>query len=126
MTHTLIVNVPATLWMSANVKMHWAPAATRARNLRKLGYVTARNAKVSDLGPTLVSAFIGYPPTVGRADPANERVTKHLIDGMVDAGVWPDDSSEWVLGPIPLRDTSSGIPTVHTVRLVLTSQTVPF
>jgi hypothetical protein len=67
------------------------------------------------LGTTHVAAFIGYPRN-GKADPANAAPTvKALIDGMVDAGVWPDDDSTYVIGPtVPARDLM--IPGAHIPR----------
>lgn len=53
------------------------------------------------------------------------RTGRILADGMVDAGVWPDDDSTHVLGPTYMRDpkTDDGN---HRVRLVLASQEVPW
>ena len=45
---------------------------------------------------------------------------------MVDAGAWPDDDSTYVIGPTYLRDKASGQAGVHTVRLVMTPQEVPW
>lgn len=121
---TLTFTIPPDLWLSANDRMHWAPKAKRTAALRQLGYVTARAEKVHGLGPTHVAAFIGYLRG-GRADPANCGVVKPLIDGMTDAGVWPDDDSTHVIGPTYLRDpkTTNG---AYSVRLVLTEQDIPW
>lgn len=113
-------------WMSANDRMHWAPKAKRTAYLRKLGQVTAVTAGVRDFGTAHVAAFIGYPRN-GKADPANAAPTvKALIDGLTDAGVWPDDDHVHVIGPTYLRDPSTKQPGVHSVRLVLTNQDLPF
>ncbi|WP_130865831.1 RusA family crossover junction endodeoxyribonuclease [Acidipropionibacterium timonense] len=65
-----------------------------------------------------VIATIGYRP--GRADPNNATPTlKAIIDGMTDAGVWPDDSSEYVLGPDPRRDPIPPPTGYHTVTIAL-------
>lgn len=123
---TLKFTIPAEWWLSANQRMHWAPKATATRMLRTLGSSTAHVEKVRGLGTCHVAAFIGYPRG-GKADPANAAPTvKALIDGLVDAGVWPDDDSTYVVGPTYLRDPSSGQPGVHTVRLVMTSQEIPW
>jgi len=121
--------IPANLWLSANDRRHWADIAKRTRELRLTGHYGGefRGLDASlPLGTTHVAAFIGYPRN-GRADPANAAPTvKALIDGMVDAGVWPDDDSTYVIGPTYLRDKASGQAGVHTVRLVLTEQEVPW
>lgn len=113
------------LWRTANDRLHWAPAAKRNKALREMGCATARFQRVRDLGPTHVAAFIGYTRN-GKADPANAAPTvKALIDGMVDAGVWPDDDSTYVIGPTYLRDPKTADGT-YSVRLVLTPQDIPW
>lgn len=125
-TATLAFTIPKSLWMSANDRPHWAVKMRQTRELRRLGMVTARNAGLSDVGTCHVAAFIGYPGN-GKADPSNAAPTiKALIDGMTDAGVWPDDDHTHVVGPTYLRDPKTGQVGVHSVRLVLTTQEVPF
>lgn len=124
MSSVATFRIPHALWMSANDRMHWADKARRTKGLRVLGRTCQELAKQD--GPTHVAAFIGYP-RAGKADPANAAPTvKALVDGCVDAGVFPDDSSEWLIGPTYLRDKASGQAGVHTVRLVLTAQTIPW
>jgi len=127
MTTTLTFTIPADLWLSANDRPHWAPKAKRTAALREYGRFNAvAGMATRPLGPCHVAAFIGYPRS-GRADPANAAPTvKALIDGLVDAGVWPDDDSTYVIGPTYLRDKASGQAGVHTVRLVLTPQDLPW
>lgn len=118
-------NVPDDLWLSANQRLHWAPKAQRTKALRVLGRANARTLQVPPLGTSHVAAFIGYPRN-GKADPANAAPTvKALIDGLVDAGVWPDDDSTHVIGPTYLRGNKCD-PNTHTVRLVLTPQEIPW
>jgi crossover junction endodeoxyribonuclease RusA len=110
-------------WISANDRLHWAEKARRTRVLRAHAHMLALNT--DPLGTSHVAAFIGYPRN-GRADPANAAPTcKALIDGLVDAGVWPDDDSTYVLGPTYLRGDKCPAGQ-HTVRLVITSQEVPW
>jgi crossover junction endodeoxyribonuclease RusA len=123
---TITFTIPANLWLSANDRRHWAENARRTKALRQLGHAQTKAANVRDLGTSHVAAFIGYPRG-GKADPANASPTvKALIDGMVDAGAWPDDDHTHVIGPTYLRDKASGQKGVHTVRLVITSQDVPW
>lgn len=125
MSEALVIDVPAALWLSHNKKLHWAETARRTKALRALAYVEARKVGIPALGTTHVAAFIGYPRN-GKADPANAAVVKPLIDGLVDAGVWPDDDSTYVLGPTHLRDPKPDVVGVYRVRLVLTAQDVPW
>lgn len=122
----LTFTIPADLWLSANDRMHWAPKSTRTKWLRTLGRANANTQQIPPRGTTHVAAFIGYLRN-GKADPANAAPTvKALIDGMVDAGVWPDDDSTHVIGPTYLRGPKSPTPGAYTVRLVLTDQEVPW
>lgn len=123
--NVLEFTIPDALWISANDRHHWADKARRTKQLRHMGWAVARAAQLGQLGTTHVAAFIGYPRN-GRADPANAAPSiKALIDGITDAGVWPDDDSTYVIGPTPLRGPKSP-PGIHTVRLVLTPQALPF
>lgn len=118
--------IPADQWLSANDRMHWAPKAKRTAALRDMGNVMAHIYKIPQQDVTHVAAFIGYLRN-GKADPANAAPTvKALIDGLTDAGVWPDDDSTHVIGPTYLRDPKSKTPGHYTVRLVLTNQTIPW
>lgn len=123
---TLTFEIPPELWMSANDRTHWAAKARSTKQLRSLGFIGARAKKVRDLGTCHVTAWIGYPRN-GKADPANASPTvKALIDGITDAGAWPDDDHTHVIGPTYLRDPATKRPGIHTVRLVMTSQEVPW
>lgn len=120
--------IPDTLWLSLNDRRHWADEMKRTKSLRGMGWAegVALGLRRANLGTTHVAAFVGYP-RAGRADPANSAPTvKALIDGLVDAGVWPDDDSTHVIGPTYLRDRTKSAPHTHTIRLVLTPQEIPW
>jgi crossover junction endodeoxyribonuclease RusA len=117
--------IPDTLWLSANDRMHWAPKSKRTKALRELAYARATDEPVGAFDIAHIAAFIGYPRN-GRADPANAAPTvKALIDGLVDAGVFPDDDSTHVIGPTYLRGDKCPAGQ-HAVRLVLTEQEIPW
>lgn len=43
-----------------------------------------------------------------KRDPHNWTPTvKAIVDGLVDAGVWPDDNSDWVTTNEPVLDTTA-------------------
>ncbi|WP_107768484.1 hypothetical protein [Nocardioides terrigena] len=126
MSTELIYPIPAAYWLSANQRLHWAPKAKRTAWLREVGKQAAELHNVGPFDVTHVAAFIGYTKN-GTADPSNATPTvKALIDGMTDAGVWPDDDSTHVIGPTFLRDPKSKVPDHYTVRLVITSQEIPW
>ncbi|WP_232676703.1 hypothetical protein [Nocardioides sp. R-C-SC26] len=121
-SRSLTIDVPDIWWLSLNDRLHHMKRATYTRALRGLGFVSARNARIRDLGTTHVVAYIGYPK-LGRADPMNAApTTKALIDGFVDAGVWPDDDSRTVLGPTHLRDPKPDKTGIYRIRFLLIDQ----
>lgn len=124
MTTELTFAIPKSWWLSANDRTHWAVKARATRNLRDFAATSCRG--IPPVGTVHVAAFIGYL-RAGTADPSNAAPTvKALIDGMTDAGVWPDDDSTHVIGPTYLRDPKSATKDHYTVRLVLTEQEVPW
>lgn len=124
MTTELTFTIPKSIFMSANDRPHWAKKMRDTRDLRRMGLLMGR--EVEPQTTSHVAAFIGYL-RAGTADPSNAAPTvKALIDGMTDAGVWPDDDSTHVIGPTYLRDPKSATKDHYTVRLVLTEQEVPW
>jgi hypothetical protein len=113
-----IIDVPRTAeWLDANGhgqrRAHKAELA-RGRRLplwrveadlvavwRETAGWSARAAQVPALGPSrVVAELIMTPRRTARLDPANWAPTaKACLDGVVDAGIWPDDSHGWVEGP---------------------------
>lgn len=88
---------PAKIW-STNAALHWAKVAELKRLWRQAGYVVARQGRISDL-PGLWEVQLRLPFRQGRRrDPHNYTgtVVKSVIDGLVDAKVWPDDTPEYV------------------------------
>ena len=102
MTDTITLTIPTSEWLSSNQRLHWAQKARRTRSIRTRAFMTARAALhaggiTPHEGRTLVHALIAYP-TRHKADPPNAYPTvKAAIDGMVDAGVFPEDNSEHVV-----------------------------
>ncbi|NEG55418.1 RusA family crossover junction endodeoxyribonuclease [Bifidobacterium platyrrhinorum] len=99
MTVTLTFPIPRAFWFTANSRLHWTARARKTRQLRELGGLVG-NSEINRLRlarPVFdrcrVTVEVSYP-TVTRADPANTApVSKALIDGLTDAGYWPDDDS---------------------------------
>ncbi|MSS45314.1 hypothetical protein FYJ43_04480 [Cutibacterium sp. WCA-380-WT-3A] len=121
MSQQFTVLVPAAVWMSANGRYHWADRARRTRVLRAMAAAQCRRHHIHADGPVRVVAEISYRS--GRADPANAYPTvKALIDGMTDAGVWPDDDSQHVIGPDMRRATDPSPKGFHTVTIRVEGQ----
>lgn len=97
----IVLDVPAGEWLSSNQRLHWAQKARRTRSIRTRAFLVGR-ALLADkvIGPrpgkTHVSVLVGYP-SARKADPPNAYpAVKAAIDGLVDAGIFPDDNSEHV------------------------------
>ena len=112
--HSVVIDVPAGEWLTSNGRYHWAQKARRTRALRVRAALAARAARI----PPMVRARLtgpvpGRPPA--RTDPANAYPTvKACIDGLVDAGVLPDDDAAHLDGPdMRLGDPDPRLPTGH-------------
>jgi crossover junction endodeoxyribonuclease RusA len=113
---------PAKL-MSMNDRPHWSVARRLARAWRQAAAWSA----VDQLGTTPQMRLRG-PSTVTvtlpvhgdhRRDPHNYFTTvKHVIDGLVDAGAWPDDTPEWVTTTEPRLELTKTRPGVVTVSII--------
>ncbi len=88
-------------WLSANARRHWRVKADIVKAWRDMALIVGRKSGVPALGPSRVIAELHMTPRRrSRIDPANYQDTaKPVIDGLVDAGIWPDDSADWVTGP---------------------------
>jgi crossover junction endodeoxyribonuclease RusA len=85
--------------LNANRRQHWAVKARITRDLRQVAFVCARRDRV----PALSRAHIVVeycPPDRRRRDVHNLFPSaKAAVDGLVDAGVLPDDSDTYLTGP---------------------------
>ena len=89
---------PPDLVWSQNKTLHWAQRSRLRRNWREF----AANVDPEDTPLPLPRSFIEVTlpfSTNNRRDPHNYTgtVVKSMIDGFVDAGFWPDDTSEYVV-----------------------------
>ncbi|MET7713734.1 hypothetical protein [Streptomyces sp. NPDC005407] len=97
------LKLPAgTLLINANQTLHYRKKADLVKALRNTAWALARQAKL----PALQRAHIFYvihPDTKGRRrDPGNwSPSAKAAVDGLVDAGILPDDNSTRLIGPDP-------------------------
>jgi hypothetical protein len=101
--------------MSMNDRVHWTVQRERSRQWRFAAHLAARNAGASHLPACMVTVTL---PVRGhlRRDPHNYFATvKPIIDGLVDAGCWPDDTPEWVTTTEPHLDTDTKVVTIMLV-----------
>jgi crossover junction endodeoxyribonuclease RusA len=102
MTLTVEFDLPAKC-LTMNQRLHWAQKAKISRLWRDAAAEAAAVLMVPDdemqtypPGPSLVTVHL---PVKGnrRRDPHNWFPTiKPIVDGLVDAGLWPDDTPQWV------------------------------
>lgn len=86
--------------LSLNDRMHWARKAELTRHWRNAAHIAARSQLRPAQRPQPPSFVqVAFPVTTNRRrDPHNAAPTiKATIDGLTDAGVWRDDSSEYVI-----------------------------
>lgn len=100
--HTLVIPA-AEQWMNKNKrrKTHWSVDAKQTAAWRDAAGWVARKAKLGTLGPSWVVAELNVRHEIhDRIDPANFNLTAcAAVDGLVDVGVWPNDTAAWVIGP---------------------------
>lgn len=103
-----IVNLPYDKPpLTANKKMHWAEEAKRRRKIRGdmawLMKSTRNHIDPLTPGQKLRVQLIYTPATHRRRDTDNLWPTlKPLCDGLVDAGIVPDDTPEYMVKPEPI------------------------
>ena len=88
--------------LSANDKMHWAARARLTKQLRQWGYLLGREGQgVARLHLTRARVEFEFAyPDRRRRDRHNLAPTvKALMDGLIDAGLLPDDSDRFLDGP---------------------------
>jgi len=98
MSH-LVVTFPAPgKLLSMNDRDHWRARARKVKDWRAVASYAAqdRTRHPRLLGPSVVHVTLPVADS-RRRDPHNYYPTiKAIVDGLVDAGLWPDDTPEWV------------------------------
>ncbi|MFG2001749.1 hypothetical protein ACGFNU_21620 [Spirillospora sp. NPDC048911] len=88
--------------LNANRQLHWSQKARIVRQLRSDAYFIAKYVKVPPLKRARIDAYYCPPPARRTRDAANWQPTfKAQVDGIVDAGVLPDDDHTHLEGPFP-------------------------
>lgn len=95
MTYTFEFLAPDVL-LNMNDRTHWRKKAVQVKNWRTAAFVAANNAGLGSLPPCFVRLTLPVRDS-RRRDPMNWAPTvKACVDGIVDAGLFPDDDSSWV------------------------------
>lgn len=85
--------------LSLNDREHWAVKARKAKAWRFQASVAAQFTISGNRRQSRSFVEVTFPVKQNRRrDPHNAIATvKPIIDGLVDAGVWPDDTDEYVI-----------------------------
>lgn len=105
---TWTLTLPLTRPLSMNDRGHWTTKHRKVRQLRADACLLARAARIPPLGRIAVE--LHYAPRDRRIrDPLNLAATlKPVEDGIVDAGVVPDDHPRYVQPTMPVIDPPTG------------------
>ena len=100
MTEPVVLSFPAPTkpWRTNEDRtLHWAARAKRIKAWREAARLAAVEARVGVLGHSLIELHLPFDRGA-RRDPMNYVGTclKAAVDGLVDAGLWPDDTPDYV------------------------------
>jgi len=106
---TLTIEVPRALLISANDRMHWREKARRTAALRLMGRIAAWRRR-HPIPPVTLTVTVTYPPLARRRDASNLAPTvKGLLDGIVDAGLLPDDNDRVIVATTYQASSDKGV-----------------
>lgn len=94
--------------LTANLRLHWRARHARSKKVR---HAVAWHARALGLGRVArLTATLHYQPGDNRPrDPSNLMPTqKPAVDGLVDAGLVPDDTPEFVHERVPVIHPGRG------------------
>ena len=101
----MTITIHATNLITANQIMHWARRADIVRTLRRTGLINARKQGIAPMERAHLTVYVSWQ-NARRRDVSNISPTiKALVDGIVEAGILPDDDDLHLTGP-DLRVTS--------------------
>jgi hypothetical protein len=97
------LELPAGMYLlNANQNLHFRRKAEHVKVIRNAAATLARHSKLPALQRAHVFYVVHPGLKVTRRDPGNWAPSaKAAVDGLVDAGVLPDDDSTRLLGPDP-------------------------
>lgn len=98
---TITVMAPCSL-LNANDRRHWAVQRKLVKAWRDAAHWRAKADRLGPVPvPCQITAYVHRPDrTQRRWDAGNYAPTaKAIVDGLVDAGVLPDDNVRYVVGP---------------------------
>ena len=98
-TVTLWLDIPATEVLTSNQRLHWGERARRTRALRWRATLAYRAAGKPRLEAAHCVARLTYRDRRRRDDHNITPTLKACVDGVVAAGLLPDDDHKHLVGP---------------------------
>jgi len=120
----LRIEIPKEWWITHNMRLHWAQRAERTRWLRQVAKLKARH--LAPLQEASIHAMIHSPTARGGDIDGPAPTIKALIDGIVDAGVLPDDSPKHLKFLTHSRGQPTGKPGIYAITLRVSDVNPPF
>ena len=107
-----VIRLAASDVLNLNDREHWRLKANKSKYIRQLAEQIARASRAPHLKRALLTVEIAFPDRK-RRDPHNWMATvKPIVDGLVKAGVLPDDDAAHLDGPdMRLGAPDSRLPT---------------
>lgn len=114
----IVLDLPRSLWWSANNRHHWQVVRRKKAAVRVLAKAAAMGTERFQVARLDVQV---HYPTNTQADPHNvaSTVLKAAIDGVVDAGVLPDDSSKHLTAVTISRGPKTSVKGIYRLTLTL-------
>lgn len=105
------LRIPAAWWLTSNQRLHWRIKAERTSSIRTSAgwWFGALSYSPMARFSTATALIEVHYPANRHQDPANAApAAKAMIDGIVDAGVLPDDDAEHLTAVTYSRGTPTG------------------
>lgn len=120
----IVLDVSRALWWSANDRLHWQVVRHKKSAVKTLARAAADG--VGRLEVATLDVQVHYP-TNSPADPHNiaSTVLKAAIDGIVAAGVLPDDDDKHLTAVTISRGPKTALPGMYRLTLTLTEVPTP-
>ena len=99
--------------LSMNDRLHFRVKAKLVAQIRKDAYVITKAAGVPRLRHATVAMIWTVPDRVRRDEENPLETGKPWFDGMIDAGVVPDDVPEWMTKLMPIIEYVKGVSAVR-------------
>jgi len=95
-SQALVLSVHRTNVLTSNQRRHYQDTARATKVLRLTGKLNAESQGLKPMTRVHLHVFVGWPDRRRRDVPNLWPTIKALVDGIVDAGILPDDNDDVV------------------------------